>query len=671
MTPIRKTSLCKSHPDFHMPAHVEIGEGFDGEAYAQRLKASGADAVVIFAKCHYGFAYYPSQYGTVHPHLRTDMVAEVQRGCEKHGLRFIVYFSVFLDTAAAEKHPAWRLAASDTSTDAGFDSKRFEPICVNSGYLEELMIPQTREVIERYRPDELFYDTMTGFHPCGCETCVKAYGKCIPESPDDADWLDYVAWYKGCFDRFFERLSDAVHAADSNVGVSINWAWGIRNPESPPKHVTRLAADLIPTPRIASTVCRYFAGTGLPFDYMTGRFLHGLGDWNNNTADSLLVTAASTASNGGSFYIIDRQLPDGSLEERGYQMMRDVFGFLQDRRDIFEDTRHVPETAVLHSFDHIMGDRLQYYPLKNERDKRREPFEGVCRFLTHHGRHYTAYNLQNLLARMNEHRLVIIPETEYLCEEFVGELAAYVKQGGNMLTTLPASLEHVPPALLDLCGAECNGESAATYGYIATEGKEPILVRAPFHRLRPAEGAASQRAAITPAGQGASVQSFGHGFAPPGEPDGGAAMILAKHGKGFVITYAFPAFGSYWSWRNPWLADMLLANIDRLQPDPIARAHTRAQVELVSVRRGDDLIIHLVNHSAQEFLGGYYYPHVEYVPVIPDLTVSLSPRIKGRTVRLHRTGEILQPIERDGRLFLENLRLHHHEALVLTQVFRY
>src|ERR1035437_8614847 len=92
--------LCRSHPDFHLPADVEVGEGFDGDAYARRLKENGADAVAIFAKCHYGHSYYYTKVGYRHPGLKKDMIAEVVCGCRKHGLGVIGYYSVFLDTAA-------------------------------------------------------------------------------------------------------------------------------------------------------------------------------------------------------------------------------------------------------------------------------------------------------------------------------------------------------------------------------------------------------------------------------------------------------------------------------------------------------------------------------------------------------------------------------------------
>ncbi len=184
--------LCKSHPDFHIPADVDVGEGFDGLAYARRLKDSGVDAVVFFGKCHYGHSYYYTEVGNRHPRLKMDMLAEVVRGCREADVGIGVYFSVFLDSVAMEKHPDWRLRATRPGVDAGFDSGRYLPVCVNSPYLDELFIPQAREVAANYDVDEIFFDTMTGFRPCYCESCRAKFGEEIPSGPQDANWLKYV-----------------------------------------------------------------------------------------------------------------------------------------------------------------------------------------------------------------------------------------------------------------------------------------------------------------------------------------------------------------------------------------------------------------------------------------------------------------------------------------------
>jgi len=41
------------------------------------------------------------------------------------------------------------------------------------------------------------------------------------------------------------------------------------------------------------------------------------------------------------------------------------------------------------------------------------------------------------------------------------------------------------------------------------------------------------------------------------------------------------------------------------------------------MRKERDLIVHLVNHSGRERLGGYHYPVTEYIPEIRDIRIDL------------------------------------------------
>ncbi len=78
--------LCLSHPDFHMPADALIGQGFDADAYVRSVKSHGVDALAMFASCHYGHCYYPSDIGRMHPRLDFDMFGRVARACREHEL---------------------------------------------------------------------------------------------------------------------------------------------------------------------------------------------------------------------------------------------------------------------------------------------------------------------------------------------------------------------------------------------------------------------------------------------------------------------------------------------------------------------------------------------------------------------------------------------------------
>lgn len=664
----QRTYLCRSHPDFHIPADAEVGIRFDGELYARRLKESGADAVVVFGKCHYGHSYYYTDVGTRHPKLQQDMLAETIRGCQKHDVAVVGYYSVFLDSAAVRAHPQWRLQTENARTDAGFDSGNFQPLCVNSGYLEELLIPQSVEMVTRYAIAEMFYDTMTGFQPCYCAACRKKFGQEIPHSSSDAQWLEYVRWYAQCYEDFYARTAEAVHRARPEIPVTFNHEWGYKRPQPPVKHIGHLAADLISTGTIAAMHCRYFAGIGLPFEYMTGRFMHGLGDWNSNTPESLLYTAASTVANGGCFWIIDRQLPNGLLEDRAYEMMHEVFGYLQQRRDFLVDAQHVPEVAVLCSWSSVMGRQLEYFPDSKARNARTMAYEGLVRLMVEHGRHFTAMSEERLNEHLTDYRVVIVPEQDYLSDQTKQNLEQFVQAGGQLIVTQSSWDVPVDEQLLALAGVTYEGRRTLDYGYIGTT--PPLLIQGKFSQVRGLPGTQMLYQYIPAMEAGDGGKKFGHGFAPATTGRGEPVVTLRQLGKGQVMYLALPFFKAYQDHQNLYQARVFLELLDQMLPDPLARINTKAQVELSVMRRGDDLIIHLVNHSGRERLGNYWYPMTEYIPEIHDIQVTIRQTPGSREIFAapNRTPVSFQ--RDDGYLRLVVPRLHVMESLCAPGYFK-
>jgi hypothetical protein len=58
------------HLDFHTSADCEnVGADFDPEVFAETVRMGRVNSMTVFAKCHHGFSYYPTEVGTQHPNL--------------------------------------------------------------------------------------------------------------------------------------------------------------------------------------------------------------------------------------------------------------------------------------------------------------------------------------------------------------------------------------------------------------------------------------------------------------------------------------------------------------------------------------------------------------------------------------------------------------------------
>ena len=159
---------------------------------------------------------------------------------------------------------------------------------------------------------------------------------------------------------------------------------------------------------------------------MCGRFLHHLGDWSNNTPETLKYTAAATIANRGGFYLIDRQMSEGHMEDRAYAITKEVFDFINERRDYVTDTEHIPETAVLYPFEHVVGSRFEIFPDNKKRSDRIRQFKAIANILVNNARHYTAMNSENLREKIDNYRLLILPEVDYLGSETIETVKRFV-----------------------------------------------------------------------------------------------------------------------------------------------------------------------------------------------------------------------------------------------------
>ena len=71
--------------DFHTsPLIPEIGTRFDKQKFAKTYQEAHIEQVLIFAKCHHGYTYYPTKVGTMHPNLNFDLL-----GAELDALRSV------------------------------------------------------------------------------------------------------------------------------------------------------------------------------------------------------------------------------------------------------------------------------------------------------------------------------------------------------------------------------------------------------------------------------------------------------------------------------------------------------------------------------------------------------------------------------------------------------
>jgi alpha-L-fucosidase len=143
---------------------------FNADEWAQTAKAAGMRYIVITSKHHDGFAMWDSKVTDYNVVAATpfhrDVIGELAKACKKHGLLFGLYYSQAQDWS----HPGgqrntwdfpwqptekwwWRTADGKRNLQWAEHFKR------SWQYVNEKAMPQLEEIITKYDPDILWWDT--------------------------------------------------------------------------------------------------------------------------------------------------------------------------------------------------------------------------------------------------------------------------------------------------------------------------------------------------------------------------------------------------------------------------------------------------------------------------------------------------------------------------------
>ncbi len=621
--------------DFHnYSTAVNLAAHFDAERWAKALLKIKAQAVSVCVKCGFGWSYYQKgRIRYIHPQIPSglDMLGEQIQALHKHGIKTIGYYHIFNSEPVAEHHPDWlHRDKNGESTDI--------VVCPLSPLTEEWMLPHIEEAITNYDVDAMFFDGLTANNICYCEYCKKRFlsdtGLNLPKDSKDVNFQRYLVWKLDMYKQVRHKICSTIHRHRPEMPVSFNWCYSLRTSEPVPDEVGSLMADIHPDDQVfnSSYQAKHWALTGKPFDIMNTAFLRWWGDWGCKPATAMKQEVATVLANGGLTWIGYQMTHEFDVQPAVMNELGKTLAFVKDRENLLRDALPVPYIAVLSSSDSCFAqDEIGF-----QTDQ--VGLRGIHRLLLESGLPYHFVNESTLFERLNDFKVVVLPDQRRLSPELVEGLNRFVKNGGVLISTyLTGTLDENYRdtgkfAIEDLMGVRLEKRYEQPSAYI--EVTHPALKRGVLDMPHMCEGrfvfarpisddvkVLARLLKIYLRQDGKPLLPFLN-FSPPADYTGYPAITLRKAGKGYAIYIAGQVFRAYQK-NNQWNIKGIVDNLFRMTVKKrIIEINTPVWLEVVLTRQDKRTIIHLINHHGDRPVDKNY-ACTEKVPAVRDIKIKI------------------------------------------------
>lgn len=657
------------HYDLHgNKDDTTLGTRCGEEELRPMLELMAPNFVQTDCKGHPGYTSWFSQveHASVPPGLTHDALMQWRQVTKKLKMPLHCHYSGVWDKAAGAKHPDWcvvdaegNLSGAPFGQNAGAPTG--EKMCPRSPYLDELMIPQLIELIDRYEVDGFWIDgDLWAATPCYCDKCRAAWTEktgieAPPTDADDPDWPRWWNFTRESFYAFVTRYCNAVHQHKPGVLVCSNWLQTFKNPGEPSAPTDWISGDNAWVWGLDGSRCeaRFLSTRQKPWDIMLWNFYFtdGLGNPKSpatvKPAQMLMQEAAVLLACGGNVQIYEHPpVRDGRLIEWRQRRLAQVSSFVKQRREICQHTETLPQIAVLHSEHHLFSDVRGSNLMWNVDVA---PVQGAVFSLLENGYGVDILDEWALQPRTAQFPMIVVPEQTRMSESMVQTLKSYVENGGNLLLTGAKSFDRFGEEFLGLRPVETQTETS--YALPVADG-EVTLYSDPWLL-----GETTTGEPVCTLGKGCLLED--RILPHPG-------AVLHRIGKGQVLFVPASLFRDFDYNHYPLTRRLVGELVERLLPDPDIRVDAPTCIDVTLRQRGDTAFIHLVNRIS----GIPNQPNNGAIDEIPAIgPVRLRMKLAKQPGSVHcalENGDVEWKWQ-DGILTATLSSVHIHSAIVIER----
>jgi hypothetical protein len=601
-TPLaRKDAFFGLHFDLHPQAtDTSLGADISEDNIRDLLERVRPDYVQYDCKGHAGWAGYATQVGWASPGIVKDSLAVWRKATRDAAVGLFIHYSGVWDSKAIAEHPDWARVDGNGNPDPDVTS-------VFGPYVDELLIPQLKEVTAKYGLDGVWADgecwaARLDYSSAALAAWRKETGyRDAPKDRSDPRWLEWKTFHRRAFESYLSHWIDAVHAANPALQLTSNWMYTTFAPKPVEARLDFLSGDYSPSLSVdrARVEARYLASTGMPWDLMAWGFDKGQGlGWSIKPAEHLMQEAGVVLMQGGGFQIYHNPTRSGYVIEPIIAQEEAVAAFCRARQALSHKSTSLPQVALLLSSESYWDKSDAVF---SPRGDDLTDLEGALHALLH--LHYSVDILaeHQLQPRLKDFPLVVVPDSHRLTDEFRRALTDYVGQGGSLLLLGEKCARLFEPIL----GAELEGEPAQRTAELASA-----------RGVTNADGV-WQKVKLTTARAAGSLY-------PTRDirKEGAVAATINAFGQGKVGAVYGPVASIYFRSHHPWLREFVGSLAAALFPEPAVTVDGPPTIDVALRRTADGrTAIHLLNTAGMPLPDRYGF--TDFIPPLNDVRLTI------------------------------------------------
>jgi hypothetical protein len=642
-TPV-KLRRADSFWGLHFDRHAVLTDSHLGKTLTEAmldslLKKARPDFIQVDCKGHAGVSSYPTRVGQQAASYDKDPLALIRKVTDAHHVALYVHYSGVQDHQYVKLHPSQARFTAEGKSDEKNAS-------LWGRYVDDLLIPQMKELIDKYHIDGAWIDgecwsVEPDYQPSALNEFKKRTGIAEIPRPNGAHYKDFVEFNRRKFIDYLDHYTRVLHAYHPEFQICSNWAYSSMMPEPITVGLDFLSGDFDPKNSLntAGWQARCLSGQGKPWDLMAWSFTV---DWsgknaarNPKTALQLCQEGAEVLAMGGGFQVYFKQNVDISMQPSSFDIMRDIADFVLPRRAFCHKAVPLPQIALFYS---TAGWKYRTNAVYSSSGT--EGIQGILSALLDGQHAVEVLKSYQLAERLDQYRVLVIPEWEDIEPEMLGMIKNYVSNGGNVI----------------VIGARATRQFDDIMGIVAADGNE-ISKSADYlgYDDRLAQLNADFRSVKIPPG----AQPFAGMFSttdlrfPTGVP-----AVIKAYGKGKIAAVFADLGQTYRMSTSPVVRDFLSGILSEVFQDPLVTIEGSHKVHVVPAMNDGKLMVNLINTSGDH--ANPNYSGFDEIPSLHDLKVSVKINRKPGAVKLQPEGVTCDFTYRDGVAFfvVPELKIH-------------